>query len=217
MWRVLAILCFATTAWAQRPEVAPLVARARALAHEGRCIAFSRVARRIEELDTDYYRQTFVFDPEVGPCFDDGDDYKSPGTAIGLSLGTTLAGAGMLAVASSLDSKGLAIAGGATLFIGPTVGQMYAGRVWNAGLATRLAALALGGVGFWLVVRCEDGCNNQGSRDVGEALEISGLFVYVGASLYESIDAGRTAADYNRALTVTPAPGGAAVSFSGRF
>jgi hypothetical protein len=217
MWRVLAIVCWASAAWAQRPDVAPLVARARELAQEGRCVAFSRVARRIETLDADYYRQTFVLDPAVSPCFDDGDDYKSPATAIGLSLGTTLAGAGMLAVASSLDSETLAIVGGTVLFVGPTAGQMYAGRVWNPGLGVRLAGLAVGGVGLWLAVRCEDGCDNRDSREVGEVLALGGALAYAGGSIYESIDAGRAATRYNRSLTVTPVPGGAAVSLSGRF
>src|ERR1051326_7605697 len=55
-------------------------------------------------------------------------DYKSPGTALALSLGTTAAGLGVWIAGASANNEGVATVGFIAFAVGPTVGHTYAGH-----------------------------------------------------------------------------------------
>ncbi len=65
---------------------------------------------------------------------------KSEGTALALSLGGTVASLAMLAVGENQTNDGLGAIGGIGIWVAPSFGHWYAGKLWTQGLTLRLAA-----------------------------------------------------------------------------
>jgi len=112
---------------------------------------------------------------------------KSPGTALGLSLGVTLAGYATEVAGIASNNSALAVTGALAGAIGPTTGHIYAGHTWNTGLATRLAGAGVATVG---IVVMFDACPIFGNTcdhsqaDVGGAIAVAGSLAYFGGVIY---------------------------------
>jgi hypothetical protein len=136
---------------------------------------------------------------------------RSPGVALALSLGTSLAGVAALAVAGQADridpgsQPGWLAIGVGLLAVGPTTGHLYANHPLNTGLAIRLASGAVGALGAGLFV---DGGGRDGGGESlgGAALVVAGAFGYAAAMFYEIGDAPAAADRYNRRRRATLAP-----------
>ncbi len=141
---------------------------------------------------------------------------KNPGTATLLSLGVTALGFGMfLSALEDDDGWPAGWLGLGTMLVGPSAGHIYAGE---SGHAVKMSLLRTAGLAtlVWGAVEadsyeydcydydyyCEEDDNN------GEAAMWIGGAVLVGATLYDFVDAGRSAQRANerqrRAWTVTP-------------
>jgi hypothetical protein len=163
-------------------------------------------------------------------------EVKSPGTALALSLGVTAGGVALAYLAEDLDHDGngnadaLGTLGSIAFFVGPTVGHIYAGNTWNTGLKWRLAGLGVsfGGLVF-AFSQCGifEGCSQseQDAADVGAAIAIGGVIMYVGGTIYEIATAGRSAREFNLdysrrrlQLQIAPMPGRApGLALAGSF
>jgi hypothetical protein len=150
------------------------------------------------------------------PATDDNE--RNPDVAVALSFGTTFAGASLLATGAKLHSTPVGVVGAVMLFAGPTVGHTYGGETWNSALGVRIVTLGTGFAGAYLLATCIDGCGGTGENQaLGAALLISSGVAYVSATVYEIASAADVARKHNAHLMVTPTPGGAALSLSGRF
>lgn len=153
---------------------------------------------------------------------------RSPGTAVFLSAGATVAGIAMLAAERTTSDydvqRALAIGGLAAIAIGPTLGHAYAGRAWNTGLKVRLISLgvAIGSLAIGLAA-CppfSGACNSDGAVAIAGVGFVGGGLTYAGATLYEIVDAGNAARRSNerRQLQIVPATGtGPGVTLVGTF
>ncbi|MGE5181949.1 MAG: hypothetical protein ACM31C_07795 [Acidobacteriota bacterium] len=219
----LLVAALAGTASAQPAaprELDQLAETARHIARDGQCAALPTIASHVRALDADYYAHVFVLDPAVAACLGappsahpaDPVDRKSSGVAIALSFGTTAAGGLMLLAAGHRSGSDpgegpIVVAGLAAFAIGPTVGHIYAGRIWSTGLAIRLAGASAGVVGATMVLGCVDRCDHPDQADVGAGLFLAGAAAYGLGMLYEIASADVAARDYNAAhAAVTLAP-----------
>ena len=142
--------------------------------------------------------------PQLAPS-----DEKSELLAGGLSFGLTAAGFTTLLVTARLaepDQNGrrltekykmpLYLTSGVLLAVGPTSGHIYAGTIWNRGLAVRLVA----GTVMVLSAGAIDNCCSEGDHNGNEAAAavtiIAGI-VFLGASVYESATAVRDVRRFN--------------------
>ena len=150
------------------------------------------------------------------------DSAKDPDTALGLSLGMTAGGLGLMLLGGKLHEPISLVTGAAVFLVGPTIGHSYAGDTLNAGLGVRGVGAVAGVVGLRLMVDCPQlhdfPC--PGTRgDIGTALLIGGGLLYFGGSLYEIDTASSAARRYNREhgfkATVVPTTNG--VALVGRF
>jgi hypothetical protein len=181
------------------------------------------------------------------PTVDQPLKLKKKSTAMWLTLGTMAAGAGLFAAGealyqqpgcynSCLPQQGLAIVGGAALLVGPSVGHIYAGHTWNAGLGIRLGGMTTFALGWLALAPCfvhpaavqtpVDPQNNGSSSTcaIGGAAVALGAIATVAGTVTEVATTPSAVEDYNRAhaaLTVAPiqtqngiAPG---VALAGRF
>src|SRR5689334_17631164 len=120
-------------------------------------------------------------DPEAPPPAE-----KSPGVALALSGGTTLAGVALLVAAGQVDGDGsrnaMIGAGSLALAFGPTFGHAYAGDLMNGGLVTRVvgAGVVAGGVALLLANNCLLGgqCDTQINGDIGALMVLGGVATY---------------------------------------
>lgn len=155
----------------------------------------------------------------------------SPTTALGLSIGVTLAGFALGGIGASLDdndapaevSAGLIVAGAAAAALGPSVGHWYAGDLWSRGLATRLvgATAALGGFALLIDASlCEDCAADHG--DLGAVVFGLGVTAIVVGTIDDIVTAPGAARRHNaagRRVTVTPtlSPRQAGLAVAGTF
>jgi hypothetical protein len=136
-----------------------------------------------------------------------GATRRDPAIALGLSLGVTAAGLGLLAAAPPADESdlgdGMALAGLLAILIGPTTGHLYADRIGNTGLGIRAVSASVGLVAFSGLGLCafdlsgdddDDGehCGWWAMAAVGSSL------LYAGGTIYEIVDAPRAARAYNQ-------------------
>jgi hypothetical protein len=221
---------------------------AQVLARDGDCRGVLAIESRVQALDPEFHAKVFVRDVEIRGCTPhDGmkprrdlrisgtapgqnlpaDRWpaspKSEGTALGLSVGTTLGGVAMLALASGGgESQGGLVAGGLlALAIGPTLGHAYAGNTWNTGLQVRLASAAFATLGAAIVVKSNclfgAGCSD-GAGALGGLMFTIGGVTYLGGTLYEMFTAGESAQKTNERFRLIPAvSSGPGVSVVGRF
>lgn len=153
-------------------------------------------------------------------------------TALGLSVGVTLAGAGLVGLGWHALNSGSAPgavpevllgAGVAAVGLGPTVGHWYAGRVMTRGLATRLAgtAVALGGAALLIVDSACDHCDHAdvAPGDVLMGLGIAAIVVGTVDDIVSAPGAARRKNAAERRVTVTPtlSPGRAGLAVAGTF
>lgn len=157
--------------------------------------------------------------PDLAP----GDPgYHSPGMALGLSLGFTLAGAGLISFGylgeadrsggglSKSNASLMKTMGGLVAFVGPTTGHIYAGKTWNRGLKWRLITL-----GAFAVTGTITAVGSAGSKTTEPVTVVFGVLTlasvagYLGATTYEIATAPRAAREHNRRPgqpTITVAP-----------
>ena len=148
---------------------------------------------------------------------------RSPGIALGLSAGTTVAGA--LLTLSALDGwegkKGLVGLGSALVVLGPTLGNIYAGDVWNTGLKLRVASVgaALVGVGVVGAADCfMSNCASTGIATIGGAVVVASVVTFGVGTVLEIRNA-PLAARRQSAPVVMPlvTEHGAGISLAGSF
>lgn len=108
--------------------------------------------------------------------------------------------------------------------LGPTVGNIYAGDVWNHGLQLRLAGVGVGLLGVGLVVasNCVIECRgSQGLASVGAGVFAIGGIAYGIGGLAEILNAPDAAQrrSARRSVAVAPAiaPGSAGAMIVGTF
>ncbi|HTL34846.1 MAG TPA: hypothetical protein VL326_17075 [Kofleriaceae bacterium] len=157
------------------------------------------------------------------PDLEPGDPgYRSPGVALGLSLGFTAAGAGLITWGYAEGNGGrsggptkstigtIKTTGVLVAFVGPTTGHIYAGKTWNRGLKWRLISL-----GAFAVTGTITLVGSAGSKEVEPvtlAFAIAAgasATAYLGATVYEVATAPRAARRHNRRgpeTTITIAP-----------
>jgi hypothetical protein len=160
-----------------------------------------------------------VAEPEAPP-----PSTKSPGVALALSGGTTLAGAALLAAASQVDGDGsrgaLIGVGSLAVALGPTLGHSYAGHTLNTGLVTRLvgAGVAAGGIALLLADGCLAGghCGARINGDVGALMLIGGAATYGIGTVIEIAGAPGSARRHNASIALAPM-GGRGLAVAGRF
>ena len=241
MKALLFLLLAASTAYAETPE--QLTQTARNVARDGRCEALPAIADRVRALDADYYATVYAVDPVIAACTHVDahlqlggppsvtplspiraaapvriGDPKSPDTALGLSLGTTAAGLGLMIAGSKIDNGALGGLGAVMFLIGPTTGHTYAGDTFNGGLGIRSAGLLSSVLGLAMAF-CFDGCNQSTQRSVGAVMFYGGALLYIGGSLYEIGTAPSAAHRYNRehGLDSTVVPTGNGLAVVGTF
>jgi hypothetical protein len=172
---------------------------------------------------------------------------KSTAAAVSLALGTTAAGVVMLAIGANMEKNCFGTCTGAdtlerfgalAVVVGPSLGHVYAGHTWNAGLGIRLAGMAALGVGVIAMLPCYvtasvpagtgnySNGNSSATCEIGKAALLLGATATVVGTLTEIVTSASAVSDYNDAhslpaITVTPirtvsgvAPG---LSFVGRF
>ena len=240
MKALVIVLLLASTAYAETPE--ELTQTAHNVARDGRCEALPAIGARVQALDPDYYTRVYSIDPVIAGCTHVDvrlqvggppsltpvrvaaparvpvGSPKSADAALGLSLGVTAGGLGLMIAGGKWNEAALSTTGTILFVVGPTTGHIYAGHTLNGGLAARaigsLAAIA--GLGF--VLSCIDGCSNN-NGDVGGVLLIGGGLLYVGGGLYEIATAPEAANRYNRehGFEATVVPTGNGIALAGRF
>ncbi|MBL8623286.1 MAG: hypothetical protein JNK64_18385 [Myxococcales bacterium] len=156
----------------------------------------------------------------------------SPNTALGLSVGVTLAGVGLVGLGwNALDSAAstgpvpevLLGAGVAAVGLGPTVGHWYAGRVMTRGLATRLAGTAavLGGAALLIADSACDDCERPdvSAGDLLMGLGVAAIVVGTVDDIVSAPGAARRTNAAQRRVTVTPtiSPRQAGLAVAGTF
>ncbi|HEY5922809.1 MAG TPA: hypothetical protein VIV11_14120 [Kofleriaceae bacterium] len=142
---------------------------------------------------------------------------KNPTTAMALSIGTTMAGFAVLAASEGEESAVVIGIGG--MYLGPSTGQWYAGRIGGIGLVSRA-------VSAYLIVRGVSQLDHGGHDCLGltdaecdvaeeswaresnhaEALIWTGVGLWVGSTIYDFVMAGRATDAWNRKHAVTLAP-----------
>ena len=164
--------------------------------------------------------------PPPRPAQPASGDQKDAGTATMLSVGVTLGGFVVAGVSGGEPS--VALLGGVGMYLGPSTGQWYAGRVGGIGLAARAVAAIVIVKGITLrdtdeydIMGCTADCTelrDRSQRDFhnGERLILAGLGLWIGSSVFDIVMARRAVHTWNRehavALTPTlmPAAGGRA-------
>lgn len=164
----------------------------------------------------------------------DGNDSKSPTTALTLSLSATAAAWAAWMIPTNLSEEAsehpvatiFGAAGMIGTFVAPSVGHWYVGdRVWTAGLTTRVAGGAVFGAGALLALRA---WGSERECGVCDPLMVAGISAYAVGSLYDIVTAPRAARLHNQAtrsspLVLAPAPlrsisgPAAGLSLSGSF
>lgn len=150
---------------------------------------------------------------------------KDPGAAVLISIGATVGG--FVLVGASKGEGGLFGLGLGVMYVGPSTGQWYAGRVGGIGLATR--ALGAGLLYTALTKYSTEGNDCLGYTDqqcadaeaqwrhdekVAEILGWTGIGLWVGSTLFDFVMAHQAANAWNRehqlavTPTVIPAAGG---------
>jgi hypothetical protein len=155
-------------------------------------------------------------------------DELSPGTALALSLGGTLASYGL--IIASMDRYGdeyeaMALVGGIGTFVAPSFGHWYEGTILTRGLGFRaLGAGTFVTAAMVALSECplfsEQECNESPAAPI---LAIAGAAMWVGGTVDDIIQAPRRARRHNARLRgVTLAPmatrgGGGGLVVAGSF
>jgi hypothetical protein len=139
-----------------------------------------------------------------------------PGSALGLSIGFTAAGVGLVAVGAEVKSPAVVLIGAGVTYLGPSTGHWYAQHYFTGGLLVRTLSVVLVLVGA-------ASCSDKPSCDGGNAVVVLGLAAYAGGALGDILtapgEARRRNAELVNDLAITPtlAPHAAGLAISGRF
>ncbi|HVK78531.1 MAG TPA: hypothetical protein VM734_34765 [Kofleriaceae bacterium] len=136
---------------------------------------------------------------------------RSEATALGLSLGVTAAGLGVMAASLQYEESDFGpvfAVGSAVALIGPSAGHIYAGEPGRAVATTLIRAggaglVVAGASQFELCILAP--CDDHDDNGPAVLLMAAGTAVIVGAAVYDFIDTPRAVRRANaRALQVTP-------------
>jgi hypothetical protein len=148
--------------------------------------------------------------PAAPASVDEDDGPKSQGVAVALTIGGSLVGPALVtsAIVDGADAgsplhahfDALMIAGGASIVLGPSLGNWYAGKGWSKGLGWRVAGMAVGAVGVSMISSgfAIFGDGNSGEVIGGGVLGLVAIGMVAGGTASELVSAPRAAADYNR-------------------
>ncbi len=138
---------------------------------------------------------------------DDGS--KSEALALGLAIGGTAIGPSLVMLAFDNDAYDtrlhaeyvpIMITGCAAIVLGPSLGNVYAGKLWSTGLGLRLAGGAVLGAG---VASLYDPYSTEGDR----VLLIAGIGLLVAGTALDLRDSVITTRAHNRAFVIAPLVG----------
>lgn len=140
---------------------------------------------------------------------------KNPSTAVALSVLGTVGSFALAAPLAKAGGPGATVAG-IGLFVGPSIGSWYAGKIGGIGIAGRSLGALMMLVGIVELISGED-CDYECSsnEDQGGLLLLGGGALWVGSTLYDWYAAGEAAHEWNREHGVTWGPtviGGAGAS-----
>jgi hypothetical protein len=142
--------------------------------------------------------------PVAGPIAGE----KSPGMALALSLGGTVGSFALASVGGGVENDALATIGGLGMWVAPSFGHWYAGKLWTHGLTMRMAGAGAIVVGAVLLiddcVNDEVGCDGE---TPGFALIIGGAGLFVIGGVYDIVTAPTSAHRYNERLRARTAGG----------
>jgi hypothetical protein len=135
---------------------------------------------------------------------------KDRDTAFWLSGGGTAVSIGLVLAGAGTRNPTLSTAGALSSLVTPAAGEIYAGKVFTAGMGIRLASVGVGLIGAVEVVSCSfplvetGGCSGGGGS--GAALLVLGALGYASGIIYDIATAGNAVDDYNQRLRfrVTP-------------
>jgi hypothetical protein len=134
---------------------------------------------------------------------------KDRDTAFWLSGGGTAVSVGLLLAGAGTHNSALSSAGGLSLMVTPAAGEIYAGKMFTAGMGIRLASAGVAFIGAVELVSCSfplveaGGCSGGGG---GAALLILGALGYTGGVVYDIATAGSAVDDYNQRLRLRVTP-----------
>lgn len=155
-------------------------------------------------------------------------DAVSPGGAIAISLGGTVASYALVVAGAASDNHAVTAIGALGTLILPSAGRWYAHAPGMSGFAIRGVAVVVGAIGGLVAL---DGSasslfgESQGDSDKERLgltiLALSGI-AYLGGTIYDIVEAPAEAQDYNArlhnvALVPVVQPHGAGVMLSAQF
>jgi hypothetical protein len=126
---------------------------------------------------------------------------KSPGTALLLSLGGTVASLALMGVAEGAQNDGIGAVGGIGVWVAPSFGHWYSGKLWTDGLTLRFAGAGAIIVGAVLLIgdciNDEVGCDDETPAFV---LIVGGAGAFVAGGIYDIATAPGAAHRHNERL-----------------
>jgi hypothetical protein len=153
--------------------------------------------------------RTAAAEPPPAPA----PEEKSPGEALGLSIGATALGVGLTYVGGKSNSDLTIVSGIVLTGLGPTAGHWYAGEHFTWGLAARLVGTGVFAIGVSqldidLGLCFQEECPPRPPPDNTAAYTfmIAGAVLVGGGAIYDIATAPSAADDYNasHAMAVTP-------------
>lgn len=135
---------------------------------------------------------------------------KDRGTAFWLSSGGTAVSVGLVLAGARTHNATLSTAGALSSLVSPAAGEIYAGKLFTAGMGIRLVSLGVAYLGAVELTSCsfplvEAGrCN--GDAGSGIALFLLGGLGFGGGIAYDIATAGRAVDDHNQRLRLRVTP-----------
>jgi hypothetical protein len=135
---------------------------------------------------------------------------KDRATAFWLSGGGTGVSIGLALAGGFTHHPTLSTVGGVGLLVAPSAGEIYAGKVFTAGMGIRLVSLGVAVIGAAELASCTfplveaGGCSGGGGG--GAALLILGGLGYWSGIIYDIATAGSAVDDYNQRLRLRVTP-----------
>lgn len=151
-----------------------------------------------------------MFTTRLAAADEAAPESKDRGTAFWLSGGGTAVSISLALAGGITHHATLSTVGGLSLLVAPSAGEIYAGRVFTAGMGIRLASLGIGVIGAAELASCTfplveaGGCSGGGGS--GAALLILGGLGYWGGIIYDIATAGSAVDDYNQRLRLRVTP-----------
>ncbi len=157
---------------------------------------------------------------EVAPLAAPSQPHKDPGTAVAISVGATVGGFLLLVDGASHENGTAGVLGLAGMYFGPSLGVWYGGGTGVVGLGGRLAGFLMVLHGIGLEDSAYEGdCLGLSNADcaayeaqqasqvrTAHFFEYGGLAVWGAATIYDFVDAHRSASRWNREHELTLAP-----------